>query len=85
MKVKKNYDLQNSKVWSLNFSSAKFLERTRLLLPVLRSRLGVPSLGLAVLIAVEYVMRSEVQEDFMTFYKERYGSKAVENDGRKEG
>lgn len=64
---RKTYLKQNTRVWTLNFSRERFVKKAKVIIPALKSKLSLRSMGLTALLAVEYCSQDHVVEEFVGY------------------
>lgn len=64
---KRKYQTQNNKIWTLNFSSLRFVKKAQILVPALMKKVDLRSRGLTMLVAVEFCLQERIIQDFMAF------------------
>ena len=61
------YKTQNDKVWTINFSKMRFVEKSRILIPALKNHVGLRSMGLTIMLAIEYCLQEHILKDFSSY------------------
>lgn len=67
------YQTQNAKIWTINFTNKKFVEMAKIIVPALQRRLKVRSMGIAIMLAVEYCQQEHILNDFLSFAETKKG------------
>lgn len=68
---KKKYETQNNKLWTINFSAPKHVKRAMVISKALKKKLGLWSIGVTMLMAVEYCQQDHAYQDFLTYVNSR--------------
>lgn len=65
------YTTQNDKIWTINFSNKRFVQTAKELFPALKNTVNLKSIGLTILLAVEFCLQDQVINDFNKFVNAR--------------
>lgn len=68
---KKKFKTQNEKVWTINFSKPRFVLKSQKLIPALKDIASLRSMGLTVMMAIEFCLQDSVVKDFCAYVNTR--------------
>lgn len=66
-----DYKKQNERIWTINFSNTTLNRKARSIVPTLKRKVSMRSMGLTILLAVEYCLQDRVLEDFKKYVNSR--------------